>query len=75
VTLTVLLSDFRLPYEAATDEERSNLMRLLIARIAFHGKNANVVVTFRDDVKLAAPVRSYAVEWLPELGSNQRPTD
>jgi hypothetical protein len=50
-------------------------MRLLIARIDFHRKNANVVVILRDDAELAAPVRSYAVEWLPELGSNQRPTD
>jgi hypothetical protein len=67
-----LLGDFRLLYEAATDDERAELLKLLIARIDFHGKNANVVVTFRDDVKLTAPVRSYEVKWLPELGSNQR---
>jgi hypothetical protein len=70
-----LLGDFRLLYEAATDEERADLLRLLMARIEFNGKNANVVVTFRDDVKLTPPVRSYGVKWLPELGSNQRPTD
>ena len=65
-----LLGDFRLLYEAATDVERAELLRLLIARIEFHGKNANVVVAFRDDVKLTAPIRSYAVKWLSALGSN-----
>lgn len=53
-----LLGDFRLFYEAATDDERTELLKLLIARIDFHGKNANVIVTFRDDVKLTTPVRS-----------------
>src|SRR4051812_27103916 len=57
-----LLGDFRLLYEAATDEERGERLKLLIARIDFHGKNADVAVTFRGDVKLTAPVRSYAVE-------------
>jgi len=28
-----------------------------------------------DDVNLTAPVRSHRLKWLPELGSNQRPTD
>jgi hypothetical protein len=42
-----LLGDFRLLYGAATDEERAALVRLLITRIDFHGKNANVVVSFR----------------------------
>jgi hypothetical protein len=47
------LEDFRLLYEAATDEERADLMRLF-TRIDFHGKNANIVATFRDGVNLAA---------------------
>jgi hypothetical protein len=58
-------------YEAATDEERADLLRLLIARIDFHSKNASVVVTFRDDVKLTAPVRSYAVKWLHAPASDR----
>jgi site-specific DNA recombinase len=70
-----LLGDFRLLYEAATDEERADLMRLLFTRIDFHGKNANVAITFRDDVNLARPVRSYEVKWLLDLDSNQGPTD
>jgi site-specific DNA recombinase len=70
-----VLGDFRLLYEVATDEERPELLRLLIARIDFHGKSGNVVISFRDDVKLSAPVRSYGVKWLPDLGSNQGPTD
>jgi hypothetical protein len=61
-----VLGDFRLLYEAAADEERAELLRLLIGRIDFHGRGGNVVVSFRDDVKLKAPVRSYGVKWLPE---------
>ena len=69
------MRDFRLLYEAATDGERAELLPLLIARIDFHGKGGSVVITFRDDVNLEPPVRSLPVKWLPELGSNQRPTD
>jgi hypothetical protein len=54
-----LLGDFRLLYEAATDEERADLLRLLMARIEFNGKNANVVVTFRDDVKLTPVLATF----------------
>jgi hypothetical protein len=61
-----LLGDFKLLYEAATDEERAELLTLLVARIDFHGKGGNVVITFRDDVNLVAPaVRSLPVKWLP----------
>jgi hypothetical protein len=41
-----LLGDFRLLYEVATDEERAELLRLLIARIDFHGKGGSVVISF-----------------------------
>ena len=53
-------------YGAATDEERAELLRLLIARIDFHGKNANVVVTFRDEVKLTAPSSIFRGEMAPQ---------
>jgi hypothetical protein len=33
-----LLADFRLLYKVAIEEERAELLRLLIARIDFHGK-------------------------------------
>jgi DNA invertase Pin-like site-specific DNA recombinase len=70
-----VLGDFRLLYEAATDEERARLLRLLVVRIDFHGKNGNVVVKFRDDVNFNAPVRSHGVKWLLGLDSNQGPAD
>jgi len=60
-----LLGDFRLLYEVAADEERAELLPLLISRIDFHGKGGNVLLTFRQDVNLTAPVRSYAVSGSP----------
>ena len=74
------LEDFQLLYGAATDEERGELLRLLIKEIVVEpaeetGPGRKIAIHFWATVNLPRGGSIYRQNWLPELGSNQRPTD
>ena len=70
-----VLGDFELMYDVANAEERKELLRLLVRRIDFYGVGQEVRLELSADVDFPGGSSISRRRWLPELGSNQRPTD
>ena len=71
----VVLGDFELMYDVANAEERKELLRLVVRRIEFYGVGQDVRFELSTDVNFPGASSISRRRWLPELGSNQRPTD
>lgn len=72
-----VVSDLRLLYDAATADERRQLIQLVFQRIEYRGPGEPISVAFfdRDGVYLPPEGSRLSTAWLQSLDSNQGPGD